>query len=211
MLAGIAPPDALVLGRRSDAYVAAHPGERGALTALIEDAVQALTAQGLPVGVGVAFAGADPPEAHAALAALGDVAAFSYLPGLGRRSFPSGTSAASDLDQMIAQAAGRPVVLQQVGYPASAEVGASPALQASLLDGFFSALAPRAAGFPHVLVHQLHDLDEASCDSWLVGQGLDPADPAGPYFCSSGLRDAAGEPKAAWQRFLSATAHYARP
>lgn len=211
LLAAMDPPDALILGRRADAYVTAHPTEGDALTSLLDGAVQALTAQSLPTGVGVTFVGSDPPASHASLSVLGDVAAFSYLPGLGESSFPANTSAASDLDEMAAEAGGRAIVLQQVGYPASPDLGASLDMQATQLDGFFAALAPRAESFPYALVHQLHDLDEASCDSWLADQGLGPADPAGSHFCTTGLRDATGEQKAAWPRFLAATAHYARP
>jgi hypothetical protein len=90
-------------------------------------------------------------------------------------------------------------------------LGSSEGMQRSRLDSFFAALEPRRAAFPVIIVHQLHDLDEAGCDALVSAHGLPPNDVFGNYMCHAGLRAADGTPKEAWPRFMQASAHYAHP
>jgi hypothetical protein len=201
----------IVLGRRVDAYLAANPAEVDALTTLLQAGIDHLSTTSSLRAVGLGFAGETPTPTYSALLALGDIAVISYLPGLGLAEFPVDTSAANDLDIMMALAAGRPIYLLPVGYPSDPAVSSSADLQVGQLDAFFAALDPRRASFPLVVVHQLHDLDQASCDALLAAQGIMSGDPFGSYLCSTGLRGADDAPKLSWPRFLQGSAHFARP
>ena len=202
---------AIVLGRRVDAYVALHPADQQTLLELLSEAVDQLEAAGVDRGVGLTYRGADLDESYRGLAALGDISALAYLPGLGLDQVPVDVSHAKALDQMIELADGRPIHLHAAGYPSAPEIGSSEDIQAQQLDGMFAALESRRSAFPVVVVKQLHDLDDEACSAVVTAQGLDPADPLGTHLCSTGLRGVDGEPKPAYARFLQAAAHYAAP
>ena len=202
---------AVVLGRRVDSYIDAHPSEGAGLGNLLASGVDQLAASGVLRGVGLSYAGVQSSSAHRALLRHGDVVALAYLPGLSQTTIPTDTSAANDLDAMIGLAGGRPIHLQQVGYASSPALGSSASLQQAQLDSFVSALDSRRHAFPLVVVHQLHDIDQLSCEALLDDLGLLADDPFGAYMCSTGLRDSDDGAKEAWTRFLQATAHYAHP
>ncbi len=203
----------VLISRRADVYAEENPAEATALTNLHAQAIEFIDerAPNSLSGVGVAFL-AEPRAEVEPLMMLGEALVLSYLPGLGDKAFPVDTNPAKALDDMLALAAVpgsenvRPIVLQALGYPSSAEIAASPEGQMQQLEAFFNALEPRRAAFPYVNVHQLHDLDTMACDALLVSQGLLPSDPWGPYMCSTGLRGIDSSSKLAWQRFLEAAA-----
>src|SRR5690606_19377456 len=114
-------------------------------------------------------------------------------------------------DALTAAAADRPVLLAEVAFPSGSALGASEESQRQALDAFFAALEPRRTRVPWILVHQLHDLDEAACESLAAAQNEEPEGPWASYACHTGLRTHDDEPKAAWGRFLEATARFASP
>ncbi len=203
----------LVLGRRVDAYLEAHPAEATALRTLLEAGLSHVKSlrEEVVTGVGLSYL-AVPRAAFAPLAALGDALVLSYLPGLGDASYPTDTAPAKDLDAMVALAAGeqddapRPIVLHAVAHPSAEVLAVTPEGQRQQLDAFFAAFTPRRSWFSHVNVHQLHDLDDAACEALVEAQGLDGGDPWGSYMCSTGLRGVDGVAKPAWTRFLQAAA-----
>ena len=203
--------DTLILGRDVNRYLEAQPAESDALQALLHAGIVELDALGASPparAIGLGFVAADPQTAYLDLASVGNVVALSYFPGLGEPTFPTQTSATKDLDAMIALANGRPLVLQAVGYPSATSLDSSADTQALQLDALFSALDPRREHVAAVVVHMLHDVVGEGCDALLASRGLDPGPPLSEHVCSLGLRDELGEPKAAWQRFLQAAAHY---
>jgi hypothetical protein len=202
---------AVVLGRRIDAYLAEHPEEDQALAELISFGIDELAAASMHQGVGLTYAGEDPRPTYRGLAALGDTTTLAYLPGLGLEELTADVSHAKALDDMIELAEGRPIHLYAAGYPSAATIGSSPEIQSQQLGGLFDALDARRADFPLVIVQQLHDLDEPSCEALVLAQGAEVGDPLGEHLCSTGLRDVDGAPKPAFSRFLQATAHFSQP
>ena len=72
-----------------------------------------------------------------------DAVFFTYYPtGEGMAVRPTST-VGPDLDAMIQSAAGRPLVLQEVGYPAAPLLGSSDAKQAEFVKVFYRELAKR--------------------------------------------------------------------
>lgn len=203
--------DALVIARRSDAYLEEHSDEAAAFASFAAGAVgyaQSMGPADVDVGVGVTYQQEPTQEV---LIQLGSIAAFSYFPGLSEAMLPGGLAVAKDLDFMLNQAEDRPVVLQQVGFSSEMELGGSEQLQQQTFDDFFAALAPRRASFPMVNVHQLHDLSPAACEGLAFAQGIEASAPEARYLCAAGLRDAAGEAKPAWYPFLDAAATFGSP
>jgi hypothetical protein len=204
---GVGVVDAIALGRGVDSFIAAHPAEGAELAELLKLTAEAGGA--VPRGIGLSHPLSASPTA-ASLAAAGQVLVASYFPGIGSASL-SAAAAAQDLDA-IAQVAGvRPVLLLEVGFSSAHSLGASETSQLERFDAFLSALGPRRARFPWLLVHQLHDLDDAACDDLAARQGEDSTGPWAAYLCHTGLRTALGEPKPTWGRFLEAAAMSATP
>ena len=80
-------------------------------------------------------------------------------------------SPTADIPRLVAAAAGKPVVLQEVGYPSAALLGSSERAQAEFVARVFGAWRAQGGG-------RIPFLN-----------------------CSLGLRQANGTPKAAWRTF----------
>lgn len=203
----------VVLGKSTDAYLDDNPTEASPFVSFASQALAHLgtVAPTMATGVGVRHVGEAPSALHQSLLALGDHAVFSYLPGAGSTSIAADVSPAKDLDVMIAQAGGRPVMIHAVGFTSAPSLGSSGDTQHNFLASFFGALSPRRVSFDVVNVQQLHDLAPTACAGLALEQGTTPADPWVTYTCSAGLRDASGDPKPAWPALLGAAATFASP
>jgi hypothetical protein len=205
---------ALVLGRETDRYVLEHADEATGLTqflALGVSHVGSMGASAPPVGVGLSFAGSDPPPSYQALLGLGALAVYTYFPGIGTPSVPTDTSVSHDLDAMITLGAERPLVLEAAGLTSAAALGSSPEQQRQFLDALFGALGARRAHFAVVNVHELHDRTASGCAAEAAAQGEPPDGSVAAYACETGLRAPDGGPKPAWQGFVQGAAAFASP
>jgi hypothetical protein len=208
----------LTLGRDVDVFIEAHPEERLALEAFVSHVsafakTHPSASPELKVAAAVSFEGAvvSPSPSLEALFSSSDIAAISYIPGLAGGSVAPASEVASQLDKMIAAAAGKPILLQTVAYPSDLLAGSSPEKQSLFFDTFWGALGPRRAFFPWVNVAELHDLGPAACEAYAASQGeLKDGKPAA-FFCSLGLFTSAGEQKPAWSSVLQGTAAFASP
>lgn len=205
---------ALVLGRGANVHAAQQADSGAALAVALEHAVAKVSA--LPqapthVAVGLAFDGAPLDKMGVKLASVGSAAAFSYAPNLGQSAIPNATSAAKDLDAMLAIAAMRPVYLTEVSFTSAVSLGATLMAQSEHMGWFFSALEPRRSGYRVVSVARLHDLDALACSQRAERQGLAVDAPEITYACAAGLRESSGNAKPAWQAFLKAAAVYSPP
>lgn len=105
-----------------------------------------------------------------------------------------------DLAVLMAVAGGRPVVLQEVRYPASVVVGGSEQQQAQAIDQLFA--FRRSVGWtvmPFVGLFKLRDWPAAHCQTWSMQQ---PGQRGFERLCSLGLRNADGTPKPAWNTLV---------
>lgn len=209
--------DIITFGRDIDLFIEAHPAERAAIEAFVKHA-QTYT-RGHPaapadlrIGAAVSFEGATlPNQSFAPLLSISDSMIVSYLPGFGGTSAVAASAVAGQLDQLIARAEGKPIVLQAVGYPSDPAVGSSPDKQALFFKTFWSALSPRRNAFSWINVHELYDLAPAACGAFAAAQGEAPDSPLASYACSIGLLDASGEEKPAWANVLEGAAVFASP
>ncbi|HLM76632.1 MAG TPA: hypothetical protein VK459_28220, partial [Polyangiaceae bacterium] len=209
---------ALTFGRDVDVFIESHPEEREALEAFI-DHVSSFAKKHpaappeLKVAAGVSFEGVvvSPSPSIEALLASSDIAAISYIPGLAEGGVVPASEVATQLDKMIAAAAGRPILLQALGYPSDPMTGSSLEKQSLFFDTFWGALAPRRAFFPWVNVAELHDLGPAACEAYAVSQGETKDSKPAAFFCSLGLFTSAGEEKPSWSSVLEGSAAFASP
>lgn len=203
-----------LFGRDVDAFLVSHPDERIAFEELVTGLIAYVREHALvsQVGVGFSFSGATLPDpSWGKLFAASDVAACSYLPGLGTNSAGSATNIAMDADKLINQAQGKPIVLEALGYPTSSVVGGSEAKQALFLQTFFTVLGPRRANFAFVNIEGLHDLAPGRCAARATSQGQAVDGSWAAFACSVGLFTADSQPKPAWQDFINGAAAFASP
>jgi hypothetical protein len=214
-LGGAAPY--FLFGRDVDVYLAAHPDERAPFEAFLLEfmayvRMHPLAPPGLRVGVGFSFSGVTLPDpSWTKLLEASDVAAFSYLPGLGTEAAGLASNIATDVDVLVTQAMGKPIVIEALGYPSSDVVGGSDAKQALFLETFFTALGPRRTNFVFVNIEGLHDHAPTRCAERATSAGQAVDGPWASYSCSLGLYTADSQPKPAWQVFVKGAAAFASP
>lgn len=194
----------LSIGNEVDAYLSLHPAEWDAYRAFFLDAQQYVHSvlPGIAVGVTATFDGARGPNASrvAAMAAAADVWILTYYP-LGAGFKPRAASTATaDIAQMISIVKGKPLVLQEVGYPSAAALGSSEAAQADFVANVMAAWKDQGARIPFLNFLGLHDTSPSQCDVYAAYYGQPGSAAFKAYLCSLGLRHADGTPKAAWQR-----------
>jgi hypothetical protein len=214
-LGGTAPY--FIVGRDVDIFLAAHPDERPALEAFLLELVSyvrthSLAPPNMRVGVGFSFAGATSPDpSWSTLLAASDIAACSYLPGLGTESAGLASNVAADADALVVSAQGKPVVIEALGYPSSDVVGGSDTKQALFFESVFTVLGTRRAAFAFVNIDELHDLASGRCADRATFQGKAVDGLWATYSCSLGLFASDGQPKSSWQVVVNGAAAFALP
>jgi hypothetical protein len=197
----------LTIGNEVDTYLSQHAGEWPAYKAFYQDALAYAHSAlpGVKVGVTATYTGASgSAQAHVAdLSKASDILALTYYPlGAGYRPLAP-TTAEQDLARMVSMAQGRQVVLQEVGYPTSSQLGSSEQNQAAFITSFLKGWQAVGGGsMPFLNVYQLHDLAPDVCNQLAVsyGRGNDAGFKA--YLCTLGLRRADGSAKAGWQSLV---------
>ncbi len=194
------------IGNEVDVYLKAHPEERSAYKGFYDDMVRYLRSEnaGARIGVTATFDGTNRTSYTdmQAINDLSDVWIFTYYP-LNTDFTPRTPDAAlADIQDMVAMAAGKPVVLQEVGYPASAVLGSSDGAQATFVRNVFSAWYTSRARIPFLNYFLLHDFPAAMCDTLARYYGLAGNANFVAYLATLGLRTADGTLRAGWDRFV---------
>jgi hypothetical protein len=130
-----------------DPYLAANPDQRDALLAFLGDAVGFAHGIDARLAIGATCTHrvvAGDAALHAAVLARSDAAAFTYYPLDAGFMVEPPSVIGGDLAALVDAAAGKAVLLQEIGYPAgnpSPGNGSSPQLQAQAIEAVFIALA----------------------------------------------------------------------
>jgi len=198
----------LSIGNEVDGYLEST-GQWTAYRAFYEDALDYAHAKlpGVRVGVTGGYEGVVGAR-HTQMAALNtrsDVIMLTYypigadfqvdVPTITRTAFPA----------MLAAAGRKPVIIQELGYPASPLLGSSDALQAA----FFSDAIDQwsqidGSRMPFVNLFLLHDFTAEECDAFGDYYGIPNNAQFEAYLCTLGLRLADGTPRPAWQAVVDA-------
>jgi len=105
---------------------------------------------------------------------------------------------------MVDLAKGRPLILQEVGYPSSAILSSSDQKQAQFVTQVFRAWKANGNRIPFLNFFLLHDLPTQSCIELAKYYGLPSDRNFQSFLCSLGLRQSDGRPKLAWTSLMDA-------
>jgi hypothetical protein len=204
----------LSIGNEVDAYLRAHPGEWSHYQAFYEDALRyahTLDAT-LKVGVTVTADGAltQSPAEVQSLNTKSDVLILTYYPitfgSDGSVTVRDPSAPSSDIPLMVALAGARPLVVQEIGYPAATLNGSSEQKQAAFVSNVFAAWRSSQLKIPFVNFFVLHDFTQTMCDEFGAYYGLPNSASFKAYLCSLGLRQADGTPRQAWATLINEAA-----
>ena len=132
-----------------------------------------------------------------------DVIILTYYPLQGDSQVLPATSPATDIPLMLSLAGGKPVVLQEAGYPSGAPNASSEASQQQFVVDLFQAWHTAGNSLPFLSYFALYDFDQTTCAA--LGTYYGSADPAFlSYLCTLGLRHSDGSAKPAWGAFVTA-------
>jgi hypothetical protein len=186
------------IANEADVYLAAHPRELPAFLRFAQTELSRLRRR-LPwarIGVTVTASGmmGDHPRIARALARLGTATIVTYYP-LGDGYRPRSPHAPlTDIPHLVGLAGGRPLVIQEAGYPTAARLGSSPIAQATFVRDVFTAVNRQPAAIPFLSFYSLFDLPAQACHGSRSDDQL-------AFLCSLGLHDRTGAAKPAWTAF----------
>jgi len=196
------------IGNEVDIYLSAHPNEWGTYKSFYEGALAYVhsTMPHVKVGVTSTFAGAVGPAASnvGSLNQSSDVIILTYYP-LDDQFFAYNPAAPlTDFPKMVPLGIGKPIILQEVGYPTSALLASSEQEQSEFVRNVFTAWQNVGDRIPLLNFFALHDFSQDLCDSLLVYYGAPPtAVNFKEFLCTLGLRRVDGTPKLSWQAFVN--------
>ncbi len=193
------------IGNEVDVYFSLHPDELDAYAGFFvatRDYVHE-RAPWLAVGVTLTFDGLTAnAETLAPLIDASDVLIATYYP-LGLGGEPDPTAPLRDIPFLLEAAGDKPLVVQEIGYPASPLLGSSEEDQAAFVHYVFEAWREAGARIPFLNFFLLHDLPASLCTELTGYYGLPNNEVFYEFLCTLGLRQADGTPRLAWPAFVT--------
>lgn len=204
----------VAIGNEVDPYLGAT-NEWSAYQNFYEDAAAYVRAKvpGIKVGVCVTYRGANGQykQEIAGLNRTSDIWATTYYP-LNADYTPIGTPPVhDDLRRMVSLAGGRPVVVQEIGYPTASVLNSSEQQQADFLRNVFDEWAAIGGSIPFLNIFVLHDLTPDTCATIAAREGKPDNAALQAFLCSVGLRQQDGTPKLGWQAVVDGAARTGLP
>lgn len=190
------------LGNEVDGYLSSHPGETAAYLRFLDHERNLLheIAPGVKVGVTTTWMGL--AQYRALIASLQkdqDVAVFTYYPLSGYSVLPP-AQAAVHVGDMLQAADGKPLLLQEIGYPSSERCSSSEKLQADFVKMVFAAIRQQQSHIAFASFFVQMDFGQTMLGFFSSYYGQ--SDSGLPAFLGSlGLQDSMGRPKPAWREF----------
>jgi len=191
------------LGNEVDAYLAEHPAETEAFARLmaIGEKEGRRLRPGLGVGVTTTFNGMrDRPDIVRRVNAGTDCMFITYYPLKPDFTVQPVSVVPADFAGMLHTAGAKPLVLQEIGYPADTLLNSSDALQAQFIDAVFAQIAKHRAKIAVANFFILYDLNKSQLETFTAYYGL-PDARFRAYLGTLGLKRANGTPRPAWARF----------
>ncbi|MBA2686070.1 MAG: hypothetical protein H0U66_16415 [Gemmatimonadaceae bacterium] len=146
---------------------------------------------------------------HAQMAALNtrsDAVMITYYPIGTDFQVDAPTIARTAFPAMLAAAGSKPVVIQELGYPAAPLLGSSDAQQAAFFtDAIDQWSMIDGSRMPYINLFLLHDFTQDECDAFGDYYGIPNNAQFEAYLCTLGLRLANGTPRPAWDAVVTAT------
>jgi len=188
------------LGNEVDTYFSTHTSELAAYKELIEDARSYIHSlkPGIKVGVTTTFDGATLTQTSdvASLNANMDIIILTYYPTGTNFIVRNPATVSGDMAAMVSIAAGKPLVLQEWGYPSSSVLSSSEQMQADFITNTFSSWNLYGSErIPFISFFKRRDWDPAFCTT-LTGQSS--GQNFYEFMCSLGLLNNSGTEKSAY-------------
>lgn len=193
------------LGNEVDSYFATHTSEWAAYKELIEDARSYIISlkPDIKVGVTTTFEGASSTYATevASLNANMDVIVMTYYPISAGFVARDPSTVSTDMQTMVTLAAGKPIIMQEWGYPSSATNSGSASKQSDFITNTFAAWRTHGTtNIPFISFFKRREWTAAHCAT-ITGQT------AGQTFyefmCSLGLLNNDSSPKTAYTTLIN--------
>jgi hypothetical protein len=201
----------LSIGNEVDVYLSQHPGDWQAYTSFYQDAVRYLHQRslGFKIGVTSTYGGASGGDSLNVrnLNDSSDVFILTYYPTDSDFSPRAPSVAAAEIQHMVELSGGRPLILQEVGYPSTTNLGSSGQAQAQFVSNVFGAWITTGRAIPFINFFCLHDFTRTQCDSIAQYRGAPNNSQLKDFLGSLGLRTVDGTPKLAWQAFVDGATH----
>jgi hypothetical protein len=204
------------VGNEVDVYLSRHPEQWPQYRRFYDDAVAYLHARAPGVKVGVAttwFGTRGISRAEVAeLNSKSDMWIITYYPTHDDFIVDPPAAPRADFPEMVRLAGGKPVVLQEVGYPSSPRLESSPEMQAEFVRNVFAAWSAAGPAIPFLNYVMEHDLNRDYCATRPRYYGLpDRNGHFQAYFCTLGLLTVDGAEKPGWNPFLHGAAQLNAP
>lgn len=207
---GKSPPLAISVGNEVDIYFEKYPDELDSYLLFLKRAKAVFEKHfpGTPVGTTVTFDGlmkGRKPYIEKLIRGS-DVVFFTYYPVIDLKPLPL-ADINEHLETMTSLAGSRRFVLQEVGYPASPDLGLSEDIQ----NDFYKAIIPllmRSKKIEASFIFALHDLPPGLCNSLMgyygaIGWPSDLRSKFQSFLCTLGLRQSDGTPRKAYETVKS--------
>jgi hypothetical protein len=193
------------VGNEVDFYLAANPGEWAPYKDLVDNAINHLHSvrPGMKVGVTTTFQNSIVEAANiATLNTNTDIHIMTYyLTDSALMVTDPPSTVLTDLDSMVVQAAGKPLVLQEIGYPSSTINGGSEVKQAQFVEHVFSKWQSIGAEkLPFISFFKQKDWNPAFCTT--VTGGQISGEVFWEFMCSLGFTNNDLSPKPAWTTLI---------
>lgn len=197
----------LSLGNEVDVYLRNHPGETQPYLEFLtagREAAKAVRSDML-VGVTCTFSGVEPtPQLVRAYNQGMDVTFLTYYPLAPDFNVRPVAEVGPDFQKLVSWIPNRPIVLQEVGYPAAESLGSSKQRQAEFVRAAFRSLREHSDRIALASFFLLHDFPDSTLDQLETYYGI--RHPSFRAFLGTlGLRTADGAPRPAWEAFTSET------
>lgn len=198
----------IAIGNEVDVYLNSHPTEWAAYATFYGQAANLVHTlnPSIKVGVTSTFDGATVAptmQLVTNLNAVSDMFMLNYYP-LNPDFTPRDPSVvAADFAKILSASLGKPILLQEVGFPTSPALGSSEQLQAQFVANVFSAWVPAGDRIAYLNFFLLHDATLQTCNQIALQFGQSNPNFVA-FFCSLGLRNSDGSPKLGWQALVTA-------
>ncbi|MBI5706557.1 MAG: hypothetical protein HZC36_06160 [Armatimonadetes bacterium] len=194
------------LGNEVDGYLNSRPGEVAGYKRFLARGRAIIRKIRPDIGVGVTvmcLESQKSPNLASLLQENTDVCIFTYYPSGAGPTANNPSIWASQFDFMLGIAGNRPLLLQEIGYPASEKAGSSPEKQAEFIGEVFRQLDRHTARIPLAAFFMQSDFPASLMHVLESYYGI--SDPGFLAFLGSlGLKDAKGQPRPAWKVFEEA-------
>jgi hypothetical protein len=191
----------ILVGNEIDGYFTRHPSELADYVKLYTDVAARLKqlSPGIRVSATLMFGGVDLMDGMMRpLTDKFDYICFTYYPIRSDFTMQDPGLVAHHLDRMRQAAHGRPLVLQEIGYPSGAKNASTEEMQAQFVENVFKTLRANSDFVEAGCFWLLADLNDEFVNNLAQYYGLSNSSRFKSFLQTLGMYDANGHPKKAW-------------